>query len=336
MSTKNVSKLVLCEVLTENVCSKCNRKQKNIKYVDGTCNILTIISICTSYISKHFDALKLFLRSKHLDGNLAADADSLVSFTDDGKLSFEEFKAYFADGILTTDELRELFYSIDGRQTKYSQYFNHHRPSHTITDHHRPSHTITDHHIPSQTITYHHRPSHTITDHHRPSHTITDHHRPSHTITDHHIPSQTITDHHIPSHTITDHHRPSHTITDHHIPSHTITDHHIPSQTITDHHIPSQTITDHHRPSQTQANSPKAVLFSRHPQSSLKVMLLYSVQTHHLIYPQKHAFQLQHLIVNIIQLLYYYILLYELYFVNIITVYTLLKYIFYIYMYSYI
>uniref|UniRef100_A0A8C2BKL0 N-terminal EF-hand calcium binding protein 3 n=1 Tax=Cyprinus carpio TaxID=7962 RepID=A0A8C2BKL0_CYPCA len=37
----------------------------------------------------------------------------------DGKLSFEEFKAYFADGILTTDELRELFYSIDGRQTKY-------------------------------------------------------------------------------------------------------------------------------------------------------------------------------------------------------------------------
>uniref|UniRef100_A0A3B1JEA9 EF-hand domain-containing protein n=1 Tax=Astyanax mexicanus TaxID=7994 RepID=A0A3B1JEA9_ASTMX len=35
---------------------------------------------------------------------------------DDGKLSFEEFKAYFADGILTTDELQELFYSIDGRQ----------------------------------------------------------------------------------------------------------------------------------------------------------------------------------------------------------------------------
>lgn len=38
---------------------------------------------------------------------------------DDGKLSFEEFKAYFSDGILTTEELQELFYSIDGRQTKY-------------------------------------------------------------------------------------------------------------------------------------------------------------------------------------------------------------------------
>lgn len=43
----------------------------------------------------------------------------LCPLADDGKLSFEEFKAYFADGILTTDELRELFYSIDGRQTKY-------------------------------------------------------------------------------------------------------------------------------------------------------------------------------------------------------------------------
>ncbi|XP_019910720.1 N-terminal EF-hand calcium-binding protein 1 isoform X2 [Esox lucius] len=51
---------------------------------------------------------------------------------DDGKLSFEEFNAYFADGILTTDELRELFYSIDGRQNnnldtdKLSDYFAQH------------------------------------------------------------------------------------------------------------------------------------------------------------------------------------------------------------------
>ncbi|KAL7891686.1 hypothetical protein AOLI_G00011620 [Acnodon oligacanthus] len=51
---------------------------------------------------------------------------------DDGKLSFEEFKAYFSDGILTTDELQELFYSIDGRQAnnldidKLSDYFSQH------------------------------------------------------------------------------------------------------------------------------------------------------------------------------------------------------------------
>uniref|UniRef100_A0A8B9L5L4 N-terminal EF-hand calcium binding protein 3 n=1 Tax=Astyanax mexicanus TaxID=7994 RepID=A0A8B9L5L4_ASTMX len=57
---------------------------------------------------------------------------SLFFVADDGKLSFEEFKAYFADGILTTDELQELFYSIDGRQAnnldtdKLSDYFSQH------------------------------------------------------------------------------------------------------------------------------------------------------------------------------------------------------------------
>ncbi|XP_020507306.1 N-terminal EF-hand calcium-binding protein 1 isoform X1 [Labrus bergylta] len=51
---------------------------------------------------------------------------------DDGKLSFDEFNVYFADGILTTEELQELFYSIDGRQNnnldtdKLSDYFSQH------------------------------------------------------------------------------------------------------------------------------------------------------------------------------------------------------------------
>ncbi|XP_041747954.1 N-terminal EF-hand calcium-binding protein 1 [Coregonus clupeaformis] len=51
---------------------------------------------------------------------------------DDGKLSFDEFNAYFADGILTTEELKELFYSIDGKQNtnldtdKLSDYFAQH------------------------------------------------------------------------------------------------------------------------------------------------------------------------------------------------------------------
>ncbi|EPY85047.1 hypothetical protein CB1_000408037 [Camelus ferus] len=36
---------------------------------------------------------------------------------DDGKLSFEEFQNYFADGVLSPGELRELFSSIDGRPT---------------------------------------------------------------------------------------------------------------------------------------------------------------------------------------------------------------------------
>ncbi|GAA6095537.1 N-terminal EF-hand calcium-binding protein 1 isoform X1 [Tachysurus ichikawai] len=63
---------------------------------------------------------------------MAPSSCALRAQTDDGKLSFEEFKAYFSDGILTTEELQELFYSIDGRQTnnldtdKLSDYFSQH------------------------------------------------------------------------------------------------------------------------------------------------------------------------------------------------------------------
>ncbi len=37
---------------------------------------------------------------------------------DDGKLSFEEFRAYFSDGVLTGDELKELFHTIDTHNTE--------------------------------------------------------------------------------------------------------------------------------------------------------------------------------------------------------------------------
>lgn len=37
---------------------------------------------------------------------------------DDGKLSFEEFQNYFADGVLSSVELRELFSGIDGHLTE--------------------------------------------------------------------------------------------------------------------------------------------------------------------------------------------------------------------------
>ncbi|XP_012610606.1 N-terminal EF-hand calcium-binding protein 3 [Microcebus murinus] len=51
---------------------------------------------------------------------------------DDGKLSFEEFQNYFADGVLSPGELRELFSGIDGRFTdnleteKLCDYFSEH------------------------------------------------------------------------------------------------------------------------------------------------------------------------------------------------------------------
>ncbi|CAL1584686.1 unnamed protein product [Knipowitschia caucasica] len=51
---------------------------------------------------------------------------------DDGKLSFDEFKAYFSDGVLTSDELKELFHTIDTHNTdnvdtdELCEYFSQH------------------------------------------------------------------------------------------------------------------------------------------------------------------------------------------------------------------
>ncbi|XP_043544515.1 N-terminal EF-hand calcium-binding protein 1-like [Chiloscyllium plagiosum] len=36
---------------------------------------------------------------------------------DDGKLSFDEFKAYFTDGVLNSEEMHELFRTIDSNNT---------------------------------------------------------------------------------------------------------------------------------------------------------------------------------------------------------------------------
>nr|XP_014590592.1 N-terminal EF-hand calcium-binding protein 3 isoform X2 [Equus caballus] len=41
---------------------------------------------------------------------------------DDGKLSFEEFQNYFADGVLSPGELRELFGGIDGHPTDFAHH----------------------------------------------------------------------------------------------------------------------------------------------------------------------------------------------------------------------
>ncbi|XP_066531016.1 N-terminal EF-hand calcium-binding protein 1 isoform X2 [Hoplias malabaricus] len=51
---------------------------------------------------------------------------------DDGKLSFEEFKAYFSDGVLSGDELKKLFHTIDTHNTdnvdtdELCEYFSQH------------------------------------------------------------------------------------------------------------------------------------------------------------------------------------------------------------------
>lgn len=46
------------------------------------------------------------------------DTDCPLPCPDDGKLSFEEFQNYFADGVLSPRELQELFSGIDGQPTE--------------------------------------------------------------------------------------------------------------------------------------------------------------------------------------------------------------------------
>lgn len=42
----------------------------------------------------------------------------ILLLADDGKLSLEEFQSYFTDGILTEEQMQELYYSIDRQRTK--------------------------------------------------------------------------------------------------------------------------------------------------------------------------------------------------------------------------
>ncbi|KAK3556880.1 hypothetical protein QTP70_022379, partial [Hemibagrus guttatus] len=75
---------------------------------------------CTEMITMCLQSAKReYLRSEQEHQLQHNHGLSIFHDVNDGKLSFEEFKAYFSDGILTTEELQELFYSIDGRQTKY-------------------------------------------------------------------------------------------------------------------------------------------------------------------------------------------------------------------------
>ncbi|XP_074867756.1 N-terminal EF-hand calcium-binding protein 3 isoform X2 [Carettochelys insculpta] len=64
-------------------------------------------------------------------GALLHDVFRRANKNDDGKLSFEEFKNYFADGILSSEELWELFSGIDRRHSdleteRLCEYFSEH------------------------------------------------------------------------------------------------------------------------------------------------------------------------------------------------------------------
>ncbi|XP_023664590.1 N-terminal EF-hand calcium-binding protein 1 isoform X1 [Paramormyrops kingsleyae] len=94
-----------------------------------------IITMCLqSAKQQHLCANKQHLLQNNPDQGISIFQDIFrrADKNDDGKLSFEEFKKYFADGILSTEEMQELFYSIDRHQSnnldteKLSDYFSQH------------------------------------------------------------------------------------------------------------------------------------------------------------------------------------------------------------------
>uniref|UniRef100_A0A8C5G1C5 N-terminal EF-hand calcium binding protein 1 n=1 Tax=Gouania willdenowi TaxID=441366 RepID=A0A8C5G1C5_GOUWI len=74
-------------------------------------------------------------REKHTASGLLSSTlpEGICSLSlDDGKLSFDEFKSYFSDGVLTAEELKELFHAIDTHNTdnvdtdELCEYFSQH------------------------------------------------------------------------------------------------------------------------------------------------------------------------------------------------------------------
>ncbi|KAI9539936.1 N-terminal EF-hand calcium-binding protein 1 [Dissostichus eleginoides] len=77
-------------------------------------------------------AKKILKKPKELIKTHYLRAACLVMQQDDGKLSFDEFKSYFSDGVLTAEELQELFHTIDTHNTdnvdtdELCEYFSQH------------------------------------------------------------------------------------------------------------------------------------------------------------------------------------------------------------------
>ncbi|CAG6021351.1 unnamed protein product [Menidia menidia] len=95
---------------------------------------------CTELITMCLQSAKQehLRKQKELDHNqnqgiaLIQDIFRRADKNDDGKLSLEEFQSYFTDGILTEEQMQELYHSIDKQKTdnldidKLSAYFTPH------------------------------------------------------------------------------------------------------------------------------------------------------------------------------------------------------------------
>ncbi|KAJ8016466.1 hypothetical protein DPEC_G00007490 [Dallia pectoralis] len=96
---------------------------------------------CTEMITRCLQSAKhdhhrkqqqLLQKNQYQGVSILQDIFRRADKNDDGKLSLEEFQSYFADGILTLEQMQELYYSIDRQRTdnldtdKLSEYFSPH------------------------------------------------------------------------------------------------------------------------------------------------------------------------------------------------------------------
>ncbi|CAL8319025.1 unnamed protein product [Merluccius merluccius] len=78
---------------------------------------------CTEMITMCLQSAKQEQRrrqeeSRHQGAAIFQDIFRRADKNDDGKLSLEEFQSYFGDGILTEQQMQELYYAIDRQQTE--------------------------------------------------------------------------------------------------------------------------------------------------------------------------------------------------------------------------
>uniref|UniRef100_A0A3P8R3X9 N-terminal EF-hand calcium binding protein 3 n=1 Tax=Astatotilapia calliptera TaxID=8154 RepID=A0A3P8R3X9_ASTCA len=92
-----------------------------------------LITMCLQSAKHEHLRKRQELDHKHNQGiPLFQDILRRADKNDDGKLNLEEFQSYFTDGILTDEQMQELYYSIDRQQTdnldidKLSEYFTPH------------------------------------------------------------------------------------------------------------------------------------------------------------------------------------------------------------------
>lgn len=83
--------------------------------------IVSVYETCTYFdVITNTDLFVLSIKMSCINTHVACAVkiSSVVSPADDGKLSLDEFQAFFSDGTLNEEELEKLFHTIDSDNTR--------------------------------------------------------------------------------------------------------------------------------------------------------------------------------------------------------------------------